>query len=573
MSSRGAAEPPGEVCRGVRRAGLPPLRCIEGVWATSWGHDPELPTPDRPLLLSGPARRDGARVSEGEVARLIRDGDLVEVGRFLPPFGAVGLVDGGVRVAVDRMGFRQVFWFRGAGWEAASTSASLLARLAGGSWDDEAVLVQSQVGWQLGLRTLYSGVTKLAPGASVLVSRTGLRVDHHAVSSGRPGSTSLGEAVDHAGAVLRQTMAQYLDDAADPLLQLTGGMDSRLVLSSTRADRRHCLRAVTLDVPGSADTAVARAVARRCGVQHRALSLDGLGSVTAAEWFARVRATAEAHDSMLDPVAKAATDWAEEGVDQGNRLGGLGGEIGRGFYYTGRVRPGRVTRRRSERLSRWRVLANEAVEADALHPRHRQVAREVALDAVHAALVAAGDEWFSATDDLYYRHRMTRWAGLSESVASTRRQLVNPLLHPEFIRMARTLSPRDKSHARFLGRLQMHLDPELGRLPLEGRPCPEAFAFPGLAGSARQGITTSQRALRKAAQRARGRRRPPAGGAVVAHGVLEHLRAQPDLAGPLRDCGWFDPRWLGDVLDGTVRPQPNTVAFMVNMLVGLDTRG
>ena len=81
--------------RAVARAGLEPLRRVGDVWLTSWGHDPELPTAERPLLLSGPARRDGALVSDGRVAQLLRDGDVVELGRFLPPFAAVGLAPQG----------------------------------------------------------------------------------------------------------------------------------------------------------------------------------------------------------------------------------------------------------------------------------------------------------------------------------------------------------------------------------------------------------------------------------------------------------------------------------------------
>jgi asparagine synthase (glutamine-hydrolysing) len=571
VASHDGAEPS---CGGaVERVGLPPLRRVGTVWLTSWGHDPDLPTFDRPLLLSGPARHDGTTVPDARVTRLIREDDFVELGRFLPPFGAVGLAEDGLRIVVDRMGFRQLFWARGPDWDAASTSARLLGLLVGRGLDEEAVLVQSQVGWQLGQRTLYRGVAKLAPGESVLLCGTRLRVDHHAASQVQPGSTSLDEAVDHASATLRRTMSEYVDHADDPLLQLTGGMDSRLVLSSVPKGRRSALRAMTLDVPGSSDAAVARTLADRCGVHHRVVSLDGLGSVPPSEWFERVRVTAESHDAMLDPVAKAATDWAEEEVDQGNRVGGLGGEIARGFYYTGRVRPVSVTRRRSERLARWRVLANEAVEIEALNARHRHAATVVALDAVHSALVEAGDEWFSATDELYYRHRMTRWAGLAESAVSTRRLLMNPLLHPDFIDMARSLSPRDKAHARFLGRLQMALDPELGRMPLDSRPPPEAFAYPGLGSRPRQAYTRSRSALRKAAQRARGARRAPAGGGVVAAGVLQHLRTHIGLADPLRGSGWFDPDWLEGVLDGTVLPQPNTVAFMMNVLVGLDSGG
>ena len=563
--------PPPDLLRRVEAADLPPLRPVQGAWLSSWGYDPVLPTADRPLLLSGPALCDGALVKDIDVAQLLRDGAVAELGRLMPPFGAIGVGDDGLRIAVDRMAFRQVFWCRGDGWDAASTSARLLGRLLGRGWDEEGVLVQSQVGWQLGQRTLYRGVTKLAPGESLLLTQQRLCVEQYAVPRPRPGSADLDDAVDRASTALRGAMGAYLDHAAEPLFQLSGGMDSRLVLSSAPAARRHALHAVTIDVPGSADAAVARAVADRCGLRHRLVSLDGLAAVPAAEWFERVLATAASHDAMLDPVAKAATDWAEESLFQGNRVGGVGGEVGRGFYYAGRVRPSAVTRRRSDRLARWKVLANEAVQAEALHARYRVAAGPAALDAVHTALVEADDEWFSATDELYYAHRMTRWAGLADSVASTRRRLMNPLLHPGYVEVVQAVSPRDKAHTRFMGRLQMALDPQLGRIPLEGRPSPEAFAHPGVSGRTQQAVTLGRRVLRKAGQRAKGARRPPAGGVLVASGVVDHLRAHPALAEPLSDCGWFDADWLGGVLDATVQPQPHTVAFMMNVLVGLES--
>ena len=570
VSGRGADGPTGEVRHAVARAGLEPLRPVAGAWLTSWGHDPRLPTAERPLLLSGPARRDGAVVSDGRVAQLLRDGDAAELGRFLPPFAAVGESVGGLRIVTDRMGFRQVFRCRGPSWDAVSTSAMLLAQLLHQGWNDEAVLLQSQLGWQLAERTLYSGVMKLAPGESVLLLGSEMRVAKHTDEPVDPGSTKLDDAVDDASATLSQWMKRYLDEAVDPLLQLTGGMDSRLVLSAIPPGRRPGLRAMTLDVPGSADATVARAIADHSRLEHRVISLDGLESVPAREWFERVRTTAQAHDGMLNPIAKAATEWAEERLDQGNRLGGLGGEIARGFYYTGLVRPLHVSRRRSERLARWRMLANEAVEAVALHPRHRPGAPTVALDAIHAALVAGGDEWFTATDELYYRHRMPRWAGLAESIASTRRHLMNPMLDPQFICIVRNLSPRDKNHAQFLGRLQLSLDSELGNRPLEGRPPPQAFAFPGVAGLTRQLAVQSRLAARKARQRLMSARRPPAGGVIVAAGVVDHLRGHPAIVDPLRDSGWFDERWLAGMLDGTVHPHPNTVAFLMNVLVASD---
>lgn len=275
---------------------------------------------------------------------------------------------------------------------------------------------------------------------------------------------------------------------------------------------------------------------------------------------------------MLNPVAKAATEWAEESISQDGRLGGLGGEVGRGFYYVGLVRPLTLNRRRSVRLARWRMLANEAVAAEALHTRHRGAATDVAVDAIHAALVAGGEEWFVATDELYYRHRMARWAGLVESVASTRRTTANPMLDPRFIRVARDLSPKDKIHAQFLGRLQLELDMSLGRLPLDGRPPPAAFAHPRFSGKLRQAATQTLSGARKARQRVTRARRPPAGGAIVAGAVVRHVQEHPVLLEPLRETGWFDQKWLTEVLAGTVTAEPQTVAFLMNMLVALDAR-
>ncbi|WP_143780727.1 hypothetical protein [Ornithinimicrobium sp. CNJ-824] len=526
----------------------------------------------RPLVLAGPARLDGARVTDRRVARLLQDGHQPELARFLPPFAVIGLAEEGLRVATDRMGMSQVFLGAGPGWEAVSTSARLLHLLLDQGLDEEAVLLQSQLGWQLFEHTLYSGVTKLAPGESLTITDDGVRRRPDTDGPAAPGSTRLGDAVDRASTTLRRFTTALLEDTDDPVLQLTGGMDSRIILSSVPAARRAGLRAMTLDVPGSRDTSVAGAVAVRYGLTHQVVTLDGLRSVSAGEWFDRVRSTAAAHDGMLNPVAKAATEWAEESVDQGSRLGGLGGEVARGFYYVGPVRPAPVDRRRSDRLARWRMLANEAVAPEALHTRYRRAAEDVALDAIHAALVAGGSEWFSATDDLYYRHRMPRWAGLAETVASTSRTIVNPMLDPAFIRVARDLAPRDKGHARFLARLQLELDPALAALPLEGRPAPETFAYPGPLSLVRRASTQSRLGIRKVKQRATRARRPPAGGNVVATAVTHHVREHPALLGPVRDAGWFDQGWLTDVLSGSVNPAPHTVAFLMNMLVALDAR-
>ena len=97
---------------------------------------------------------------------------------------------------------------------------------------------------------------------------------------------------------------------------------------------------------------------------------------------------------MADPIAKAATLWAEERFAQGARLSGLGGEVARGFYYTGVVRDTPVTRARTARLARWRMFANEAVQKAALDQAFVAEAQPVSLGIVHRALTETGLEWY-----------------------------------------------------------------------------------------------------------------------------------------------------------------------------------
>ena len=66
-------------------------------------------------------------------------------------------------------------------------------------------------------------------------------------------------------------------------------------------------------------------------------------------------------------------------------------------------------------------------------------------------------------------------AGAAVAWMAKKRQKVE-----QFIAIAQAMSPESKRNSRFLARLQMALDPGLGRVPLDGRPPPEAYADPNL---------------------------------------------------------------------------------------------
>ncbi len=78
------------------------------------------------------------------------------------------------------------------------------------------------------------------------------------------------------------------------------------------------------------------------------------------------------------------------------------------------------------------------------------------------------------------------------------------------------LRPADKRNSRFLSRLQIALDDDLARIPLDGRPAPRAFATRTVRGATAQGVAFSRKVVQKGRQRLMHDRRPPAGGIALA---------------------------------------------------------
>lgn len=541
----------------------PVLHEEPGLVVATWGGLE--PAPDGSLLLSRGPRRHERDLGPGEVADLLARRDVAALAEVIPPFAAFRRLPHGEAVAVtDALGFRHLYHAQWAGRAAVSTSARLLAVLGGCGLDRDALALQSLLGWQVGDATLFDGVTKLAAGT--LVSAAHGRLTFLGGRVPDPAPVGLDEAVEAAASVLRDHLAAYVGDHPDATLQLTGGQDSRILLSAVPPALRTGLRAITLRVPGSPDADIAADIAARTGLRHHVEELEDLGAMSPADAFAACLDASRRLEGMADPVALAGLTIAERRFDQGHRIAGLGGEVARGFYYLGNPRDTTVSRAKVARLTAWRMFANEAVDPAALRPAVREGARDAAIDRIHALMAATGREWLAATDDFYLYQRMQRWAGVTDTAVCLDRSVVNPMLDDRFILLAQAMSPASKRGSRFLGRLQMALDPGLGRVPLDGRPAPAAYADPSLLNRARAAQTLARKAVRKARQRLGHSTRPPAGGAVLAEKVVEHWRHEPDLLRAALAHDVLDESWVEQVVAGSVSPDPGTVAFALNLV-------
>lgn len=571
VSRRPGAARSADVLAALEAAGArdPVVHVDEALVLVTWG-GLEHAAPDLWLLSSGP-RAHERDLTTGDVSSMLGQRDAAGLAHVLPPFAT--LLRSGPAEAVaatDALGFRHLYHCSGAGWSALSTSARVLAVLGDHGPDREALSLQSLLGWQVGSSTLFEGVAKLAAGVTAHLSEGEIRL-----TGGRSQPVerlSLDDAVDRAAAMLRRHLTAYVTDHPDATLQLTGGQDSRILMSAVPPELRRGLTAVTLRVPGSEDVDIAAKICARTGTRHKVEALTDLEALSAHDAYAACAEASLRLEGMADPIALAALTMAERRLDQGHRIAGLGGEVARGFYYLGRPLDPAVSRARVARLASWRMFANEAVDPAALVPALRETARDRAVDRIHALMAATGKDWLAATDDFYLDQRMQRWAGITDTAVCLDRSVVNPMLDDRFVAIAQGMSPESKRGSLFLARLQMALDPELGRMPLDGRPPPEAYARPGLANRARSARTLAVKGARKARQRLGSSTRPPAGGTVLASKVVEHWRRQPELLDAAREHGVLDDGWLDQVVDGRLDPAASSVAFVLNVALLPDVR-
>lgn len=495
---------------------------------------------------------------------------------ILPPFAAAHRAgpDAAIVVAGDWLGMRQLFWWQGDGVAAVSTSALALAALAGAELDLGAVGLQSLVGHQVGLATMFAGVSKLDPGCLAHLEAGAVSVRRYAEHPLTPASDlPVDDVVDEMAQILREILTGYVTDHPDTILQLTGGQDSRLLLCAVPAPLRRGMHTLTLHAPGSADTTVATRLSAAAGLDHQIFPLDGQPPLDPATAYELALDAAIELDTMASPLALAPLQRAESALQQGHRLSGAGGETARGFYYAGQPTRSHTSASLIGRLASWRLFTNEAVAADALEPEFVSAARAAAQERIAAAFAPLSDQWLRATDEFYLYERTARWAGAHGTPAAVRRFYVNPLLDRRFMQLALGPQPADKKDSKLTGALIARLDPALSRIPLDSGLVPARLGRTGLAARTAVARVKAHKVVGKVRQRVSSARRAQLGAASMGELVLAHWRTHPDIVAPLRGNGVVRQEWLDGLLAGGRGAQPTTVAFLVNLLVATGVTG
>lgn len=496
---------------------------------------------------------------------------------LLPPFAVVQRQGPRrpVLAAVDWLGFFQLYVWQGQDVAAISTSARALASLSGRKLDCDSLGVQAMLGWQLDDATIFQGVRSV-PAASVVTLEGGtVRVQEYAdrlsFASSAVKPPSLMDAVEETSEILRSSLANYLAAHPDAVLQLTGGHDSRVLLGAISTSRRRGLRALTLGDEGSRDVAIAADLCQRYGMVHQVHRVDEQVWPSPRDVHQLVMESSKALECMASPIALAPLTLAESAIDQGCRLSGLGGEVARGFYYSGQPRNAETSPALIERLAQWRLCINEAVESAALSPAFLEHARLRTFQLLDG-LFPRGD-WLRATDEFYLYQRMRRWGGTHGTVATLHRQSVNVMFDRRFIELVLAVAPVEKRDSLLLGRLMSRLDLELASIPLDIGLVPYRLGENSMRTRLAIAASGGRRTARKAWQRFSGGRRPQVGAATAAGMLLQHWRAEPSTCQPLFELDFVRADWLRDVLAGARDAKPTTLAFLANVLAAISQHG
>ncbi len=327
---------------------------------------------------------------------------------------------------------------------AIGSDALAVARAIGAGIDPWALVDDLLLGFRPDGRSAFEGVLPCGSARAMEYSPAGVRVVEHEVGADLE--------------ALGRRVAEAMDAGA--CLELTGGVDSRLLLALGVSAGGTPSKAFTIGGEGDPDVVVARQIAERLGMEHRTLSaeLDAADLVEDTRAFV-VRSgfvcNAAAY-GWLPSVFAQLTDWRTA------QLSGVGGEIGEGFYYS-RV-DGLFEKLNSPRLwLRTRVVVDGGRWASCFEPgtfgrRLRQIAAE-------RAELNTREPWRVRTDGFYTHARIHGWAIPVIRASAAWYRPITPFFSGEYHAWARALTPEQLHNRAAQRELIGRLSPQFAAIP------------------------------------------------------------------------------------------------------------
>ena len=359
----------------------------------------------------------------------------------------------GLEVSAGGWAYRTAPFSHAQAWYATNPDGSLralgndplaVARAIGAILDPSALVDDLLLGFRPDGRSAFAGVMPCGSAQAMEYSPAGARsVDPQE----QPGLDHLGERV-----------ARAMNDGA--CIELTGGVDSRLLLSMGVNAGGKPTKSFTIGRDGDPDVTVARQISEALGMEHRTLAADidreRLADDTRAFAAQSGFVCNAAAYGWLPTIFRTLAPWRTA------QLSGVGGEIGEGFYYSGF--DGIFQKLNSPRLwLRARVMVDGGRWADCFEPgmfkrRLHEVARQ-------RPELNTREPWRVRTDGFYTHARIHGWAIPVIRASAGWYEPITPFLSGEYHTWARSLTGEQMHNRAAQRQLIERLSPQLAALP------------------------------------------------------------------------------------------------------------
>jgi asparagine synthase (glutamine-hydrolysing) len=475
---------------------------------------------------------------------------------FTAPFSLVGLDlrDGTATAITDHVGLGHLYLHSGDGVAAASSSALLLARLFGLKPALESLLGLGLVGAFVGDDSGFEGAAKLTRG-HVAVLQEGRVTTRR---SSRPYEPSR----EDGATVWRSIVGELAQAFPGAEVELSGGLDSRLILAGIPSAQRAQHPAFTLGAADSPDGHIAVLLATRSGMPHKLVDPADLIDDRLTQ---HLKLTALGDQFGSNPLDRSVFTHLEESHQPAVRFTGQNGEIMRGFYYAYQQLDAQPSVAKARALINTRLIVNDLVDPSLFRADWYRNARARIKDRLTASILdAPGDRWADKIDWLYLHERMHRWAGVAFSKVQAERQILAPYFDRRFIEYAFGQRPADKLDSRATARLLMALDPEMARIPLDWGVTPADIAH--------KSVGSALARYRFKLWKIRRKLKQYFSGGSLTEANTDEMGGQWGRRGGPSDfridalAAWsiFDPKAIDDFMAGRRKPNWATLGFILN---------
>lgn len=329
------------------------------------------------------------------------------------------------------------------------TDPILVAALSRSSFDPGSLVADLLLGFRICSHTAFERVRPVGTPRSMRIAPDGtMSQSPHDPGSARADLKSLAPQV---GEMMGGATA----------IELTGGVDSRLVLALALYAGSPPSKCFTIGEDGDPDVIVAQQLAEHLGAEHRQVRRRGADEELCTQGADFVRQSGFVCNftayAWLPAIFCELLGWRTAQVS------GVGGEIGEGFYYTradgvfastGGLRPW-LRLRAAVDFGRWQSVLSRDSANDFWRHSSRQL----------RGLLATAGDWRRFTDAFYLHHRIPAWALPVARASSAWYEPRCPLLSDQYRAWAASLTEDDRVGRRAQREAITSLAPELASFP------------------------------------------------------------------------------------------------------------